>query len=99
MNTDLQERILELRNKLIDVLVELDEIKPVQFRDIDCENSVFNFSDVTLDEKEGKVFVDIAMWHDSLPSHALHPLKNSRGNVIPYRPLSSINGLKKMSFK
>ena len=76
------ERLLELKNQLISVLEEMNKIKPVQFHDIDCDDQVFNFSDVKIDEEFDRVYVEIAMWHDNLPAHAEHPLKDGRGRDI-----------------
>lgn len=75
-------RVEELKEQLIDVLTELDKIKPVQFYDIDCDGCVFNFSNVRVDEENNRVFVEIAMWHDNLPAHAERPLKDGRGRDI-----------------
>lgn len=75
-------RIDELKQQLVNVLTEMDKIMPVQFHDIDCDNQVFNFSNVKIDENDGRVYVEIAMWHDNLPSHADRPLDNGRGKPI-----------------
>lgn len=75
-------RLEELKKELIDVLTKMDQIKPVQFCDIDCDNQVFNFSGVSIDENDNRVYVNIAMWHDNLPSHEQHPLTDGRGREI-----------------
>lgn len=75
-------RIDELKQQLIDVLTEMNKIKPVQFLDIDCDGGVYNFSDVAVNEKDDRVYVKIAMWHDNLPAHEVIPIKDSRGHVI-----------------
>lgn len=82
-------RVDELKQQLIDILTELDKIKPVQFHDVDCDDQVFNFSNVKVDETEDRVYIEIAMWHDNLPAHAEHPLKDSRGREI--LPMNSMN--------
>lgn len=76
-------RLEELKNQLVEVLTEMDKIKPVQFCDVDCDNQVFNFSGVSIDENDGRVYVEIAMYHDNLPAHAKKPLKDGRGRDIP----------------
>lgn len=78
----MNERIEELKEQLISVLTELNKIRPVQFVDIDCDNGVFNFSDVKVNEDDDRVYVEIAMWHDNLPAHVGHPLKDGRGRDI-----------------
>lgn len=75
-------RIEELKQQLINVLTEMDKIMPVQFCDVDCDNGLFNFSDVTIDEEDNRVYVEIAMYHDNLPTHAVTPLHNARGKAI-----------------
>lgn len=75
-------RIDELKQQLIEVLTEMNKIRPVQFHDIDCDNCVYNFSNVVVDETENRVYVEIAMWHDNLPAHAENPLKDGRGRAI-----------------
>lgn len=75
-------KVAKLKEQLIDVLTQLNAIKPVQFHDIDCDDCVFNFSDVVIDETDDRVYVEIAMWHDNLPVHAENPLYDSRGKVI-----------------
>ena len=71
-----------LKQQLISVLTEMNKIKPVQFHDIDCDDCVYNFSDVVIDEKDDRVYVEIAMWHDNLPAHAEHPLRDVHGKEI-----------------
>lgn len=75
-------RLDELKDQLIEVLTEMDKIKPVQFHDVDCDDQVFNFSNVVINESENRVYVEIAMWHDNLPVHAASPLKDGRGRDI-----------------
>lgn len=79
---DKQEKLQELKWQLINVLTQMNEISPVQFHDIDCDDCVYNFSDVVLDENDKRVYIEIAMWHDNLPAHKNSPLKDSRGNEI-----------------
>jgi len=80
--TDEQKRLGVLKQQLIEVLTEMNKIKPVQFHDIDCDDCVYNFSNVTIDEDENRVYVEIAMWHDNLPAHKDNPLKDGRGREI-----------------
>lgn len=75
-------RLDELKQQLIDVLTEMDKIKPVQFVDIDCDNQVFNFSNMVIDEEGNRVYVEIVMWHDNLPAYEEYSIKNSRGMEI-----------------
>lgn len=77
------ERIQELEEQLISVLTEMNKIYPVQFTDIDCDNCVYNFSDVVVDKADGRVYIEIAMYHDNLPVHAENPLHDNRGKIIP----------------
>ncbi len=72
----------ELKKKLIDVLTEMKEIKPVQFLDIDCDNQTFNFSGVSVDEVDNRLYIEIAMYHDNLPVHASNPIKDAAGRPI-----------------
>lgn len=72
----------ELKQQLVNVLTEMDKIKPVQFHDIDCDDCVYNFSNVVIDEDDNRVYVEIAMWHDNLPSHKVNHLKDGRGKDI-----------------
>lgn len=71
-----------LKTQLVSVLEQMEKIRPVQFHDIDCDDCVYNFSDVVTDAKDNRVYVEIAMWHDNLPSHANSPLNDGRGNPI-----------------
>lgn len=80
-------KIEELRAELIAVLTKMDKIMPVQFHDIDCDDCVFNFSDVTLDKINNRVYVEVAMWHDNLPAHRANPIKDGRGRVIPAKKI------------
>lgn len=75
-------RAEELKQKLIDVLTELDGIMPVQFHDIDSDDCVYNFSGVKVSEQDNRVYVQIAMWHDNLPAHRENPLKDGHGRDI-----------------
>lgn len=79
---DEQSQLDILKNQLIDVLHKMNKIRPVQFHDIDCDDCVYNFSDVTISEGDNRVYIEIAMWHDNLPVHAEHPLKDGRGREI-----------------
>lgn len=81
-NIDEQSQIAMLKTQLIDVLHKMNKIRPIQFHDIDCDDCVYNFSDVVIDERDGRVYIEIAMWHDNLPAHAEHPLKDGRGREI-----------------
>lgn len=82
MSNNESTKVAELKEQLIDVLTKLNAVKPVQFHDIDCDDCVFNFSDVVIDEADNRVYIEIAMWHDNLPVHAENPLKDGRGKVI-----------------
>lgn len=75
-------KVAKLKEQLIDVLTQLNAIKPVQFHDIDCDDCVFNFSDVVIDETDNRVYIEIAMWHDNLPIHEDNPLKDGHGRDI-----------------
>lgn len=79
---DRKKELEVLKEELIEVLCKLDRIKPVQFHDIDCDDRVYNFSDVVIDEKDDRVYVEIAMWHDNLPIHEDNPLKDGHGRDI-----------------
>lgn len=75
-------KVAKLKEQLIGILTELNNIKPVQFHDVDCDDCVFNFSDVKVDETDDRVYIEIAMYHDNLPVHAEHPLYDSKGKAI-----------------
>lgn len=77
-----KEKLAILKEQLIDVLTEMDKIKPVQFHDIDCDDCVYNFSDVVIDDRDDRVYIEVAMWHDNLPAHKEHSLRDGRGNQI-----------------
>lgn len=77
-----KEKVEELKQKLIGVLSEMNDIMPVQFHDVDCDGCVFNFSGVQVSEQDNRVYVQIAMWHDNLPAHRENPLKDGYGRVI-----------------
>lgn len=79
---DNQGKLEQLKKELINVLTEMNKIKPVQFHDIDCDDTLFNFSDVVIDEGDDRVYIEIAMWHDNLPAHAANPLRDGRGRII-----------------
>lgn len=78
----MDKRLEELKVELIKVLTEMDKIKPVQFHDIDCDDCVYNFSNVSVNEGDNRVYVEIAMFHDNLPSHKDSPIQDSRGRDI-----------------
>ncbi len=87
-NLSTDERLLELKAQLIGVLEEMNKIKPVQFWDVDCDNTVYNFSNVSISESDDRVYIEIAMHHDNLPSHAANPLRDGRGHEILPEELS-----------
>lgn len=78
----MEERLEELKKQLVDVLTELDKIKPVQFLDVECENCVYNYGGVDIHEGDNRVYVELLMFHDNLPSHKDNPLKDGRGSLM-----------------
>lgn len=77
-----QQELKKLEIELAEVLDKINKIRPVQFHDIDCDDQLFNFIGLEVDDIENKVFVQIAMWNDNLPSHKENPLVDGRNNVI-----------------
>lgn len=70
------------KSELVELLGKMNRIMPVQFVDTDCDNGVYNFSDVKIDETDHRVYIELAMWHDNLPDHKAEPLDDGRGRKI-----------------
>lgn len=79
-------RIGELQHRLVEVLTALDEVAPVKFCTVDTDESVYNFSGITYEPSDNRVYIDLSMYSDSLPSHK-PPFKfNENGKEVPYVP-------------
>lgn len=85
MSTSENERleVERLKQQLIDVLEQLNKIKPIQFLDYESEY-VYNFLDVQDSPYEGedRLYIVVSCLHDNLPSHKKDQLVNGRGDKM-----------------
>lgn len=51
---------------------------------------------MVIDEKNDRVYVEIAMWHDNLPAHAEHPFSCLEANSCQFRCNSDDSFLKSL---
>ena len=66
-NNDKAQLVKNLKEELIQVLLQLDKVGTVVFEDIDCDHGVYNFSDVVYSESNNTCTIQISMWSDNLP--------------------------------
>lgn len=78
----MDERIKQLNEQLINVLTELDKIKPVQFLDVECDESVYNYGGLEVSEEDNRIYIRMLMYHDNLPAHKENPILDNRGMTI-----------------
>lgn len=81
-----EQRLKQLTAQLVDVLEELNKIRPIQFLDLDSEY-VYNYIGVQECDREGRVYIAISSGYDNLPSRKDNPLRDSRGKEM--LPLNS----------
>jgi len=66
---DRQKILKYLEQELVHVLMQLDELAPIKFEDMDCEGNLYNFGgvDFVQDGNEEVVRIKLYMWDDKLP--------------------------------
>lgn len=77
-----KEQLTILQDKLIAVLEEINQIRPVQFLDWESEY-VYNFLRLRESVEDDRIYIDISGCYDNLPSREKSPLCDGRNHPIP----------------
>lgn len=77
-----KEQLTILQDKLIAVLEEINQIRPVQFLDWESEY-VYNFIRLRESVEDDRIYIDISGCYDNLPSHVKSPLCGGRNRPMP----------------
>lgn len=59
----------EAKKRFVDALLELDRIRPIKFCAVDDGDTVMNFKDIVESESDNKIYIEVQMYSDDLPSH------------------------------
>lgn len=77
-----KEQLTILQDKLIAVLEEINQIRPVQFLDWESEY-VYNFLRLRESVEDDRIYIDISGCYDNLPSREKSPLCDGRNHPMP----------------
>lgn len=77
-----KEQLTILQDKLIAVLEEINQIRPVQFLDWESEY-VYNFLRLRESVEDDRIYIDISGRYDNLPSREKSPLCDGRNHPMP----------------
>ena len=83
-------QVRELRQKLVETLLELDCIATLRFKDLDSDK-LLNLRNVVYDGDENCTVVELTAETDSLPSHERNPVMKSDGEPTPYVPYDPLD--------
>lgn len=75
------EQLAALQDKLIGVLEEINQLRPVQFLDWESEYT-YNFLRLRESVEDDRIYIDISGCYDNLPAHEESPLCNRRNHPI-----------------
>lgn len=75
------EQLAALQDKLIGVLEEINQLRPVQFLDWESEYT-YNFLRLRESVEDDRIYIDISGCYDNLPAHEESPLRNGRNHPI-----------------